>query len=67
MSLGRVGANQIIVSPDRVELSNTNFKLGRMINLHLNGEIAYPRNLPSPDWSEQFNFLPSRVCLKVDW
>jgi hypothetical protein len=62
-----VGANQVIVSPDRIELSNTNFKLGRMINLHLNGEVAYPRNLPDPDWAEQFNFLPTRVCLKVDW
>lgn len=67
LSLGRVGANQIIVSPDRVELSNTHIQLGRHVNVHLNGELAYPRYVPHPDWAEQFNFLPSRVCLKVDW
>jgi hypothetical protein len=67
LSLGRVGTNQIIVSPDRVELSNTNVTLGKYINLHLNGEIAYPRYVPHPEWASQFNFLPTRVCLKVDW
>lgn len=67
ISLGRVGANQIIVSPDRVELSNTTFKLGNFVDLHLNGEVAYPRYLPHPDWAQQFNFIPNRVCLKVDW
>ena len=59
--------NQVIVSPDRVELSNTSFRLGKHVNLHVNGEVAYPRNLPDPEWASQFNFLPDRVCLKVDW
>ena len=67
LSLGRIGANQVVVSPDRVELSNTHVQLGQAINLHLNGEIAYPRYVPHPDWADQFNFLPTRLCLKVDW
>ena len=62
-----MGANNIIVSPDRVELSNQCIRLGRSINMHLNGELTYPRYLPAQDWMEQLNFLPTRVGLKVGW
>jgi hypothetical protein len=67
ISLARMGQNNVIISPDRIELSNQIFRLGDNINLHLNGELAYPRYLPNPRWAEQFNFLPSRVGIKVLW
>jgi hypothetical protein len=67
VSLARMGQNNVVISPDRIELSNQNIRLGNSINLHLNGELTYPRYLPNPRWADQFNFLPSRVGIKVLW
>lgn len=55
------------MSPDRIELSNQCIRLGNSVNMHLNGELTYPRYLPARDWVEQLNFLPTRVGLKVAW
>lgn len=67
IALGRTGENEIIVSPDRVELSNQRLQLGDSMCLHVSGEVNYPRYLPHPDWTDQFSFLPSRVCVKAGW
>jgi hypothetical protein len=67
IGLGRTGDNELIVSPDRVELSNARMYLGPNILLHISGELNYPRFAPDPDWQDRFSFLPSRVCIKVGW
>lgn len=67
IALGRTGENEIIVSPDRIELSNQRLQLGDRMCLHVSGEVNYPRALPDPQWADQFSFLPSRVCVKAGW
>eukprot|EP00892_Ulva_mutabilis_P012531 jgi/Ulvmu1/9650/UM054_0082.1 len=67
IALGRTGENEIIVSPDRIELSNQRLQLGDSMCLHVSGEVNYPRYLPHPEWADHFSFMPSRVCVKAGW
>jgi hypothetical protein len=65
--MGRVGENELFVSPDRVELSNARVNLADSVCLHVSGELNFPRVAPDPHWQDRFAFIPSRVCVKVGW
>lgn len=67
IAIGRVGRNELVIAPDRIEVSNTSFNLGPNINIFFSGELNYPRYLPDSNWQDQFFFIPSRMCVKTAW